>query len=197
MVKVINIDTKTRTIRVENADSDIKTWRTTESGTHFPIKKGESTKEALDKFVEKKRPEAKKESGKSEYEEAKDRYSEAVKQRKKVIEEIYQYTKKTGEENIHLEAQKKRLEKIMVHEANVMTKIEKEEAKARESDLAEKAKKRKEQATKKLAKVEPIATTAEIQKVIGKQQPKKEFDKELWDKAYEAAKKRVKGVKNN
>lgn len=63
MVKVINIDTKTRTIRIDNADSDIKTWRTTESGTHFPIKKGESTKEALDKFVEKKRPEAKKESG--------------------------------------------------------------------------------------------------------------------------------------
>ena len=55
MVKVINIDTKTRTIRVENADSDIKTWRTTESGTHFPIKKGESTKEALDKFVDEKR----------------------------------------------------------------------------------------------------------------------------------------------
>lgn len=56
MVKVINIDTKTRTIRVENAaDGDIKTWRTTESGAHFPIKKGESTKEALDKFVEEKR----------------------------------------------------------------------------------------------------------------------------------------------
>ena len=62
MVKIINIDTKARTIRIDNADSDIKTWRTTESGTHFPIKKGESTKEALDKFVEKKRPEAKKES---------------------------------------------------------------------------------------------------------------------------------------
>ena len=61
MVKIININTKTRTIRVSNADGDIKTWRTTESGTHFPIKKGESTKEALDKFVEKKRPEAKKE----------------------------------------------------------------------------------------------------------------------------------------
>lgn len=65
MVKVINIDTKTRTIRVENAaDGDIKTWRTTETGTHFPIKKGESTKEALDKFVEKKRPEAKKDKKK-------------------------------------------------------------------------------------------------------------------------------------
>jgi hypothetical protein len=63
MVKIINIDTKTRTIRIDNADSDIKTWRTTESGTHFPIKKGESTKEALDKFVGKKRPEAKKKSG--------------------------------------------------------------------------------------------------------------------------------------
>lgn len=59
MVKVINIDTKTRTIRVENAaDGDIKTWRTTESGAHFPIKKGESTKEALDKFVEKKQEES-------------------------------------------------------------------------------------------------------------------------------------------
>lgn len=51
MVKVINIDTKTRTIHVSNADGDIKTWRTTESGTHFPIRKGESTKEALDKFI--------------------------------------------------------------------------------------------------------------------------------------------------
>lgn len=58
MVKVINIDTKTRTIRVENAEGDIKTWRTTESGVHFPIKKGESTKEALDKFVEKKQEES-------------------------------------------------------------------------------------------------------------------------------------------
>ena len=56
MVRIINIDTKTRTIRVSNADGDIKTWRTTESGTHFPIREGESTKEALDKFVEKKRP---------------------------------------------------------------------------------------------------------------------------------------------
>lgn len=54
MVRIINIDTKTRTIRVSNADGDIKTWRTTESGTHFPIREGESTKEALDKFVEKK-----------------------------------------------------------------------------------------------------------------------------------------------
>lgn len=61
MVKVINIDTKTRTIHVSNADGDIKTWRTTESGAHFPIRKGESTKEALDKFVGSKRPEAKKE----------------------------------------------------------------------------------------------------------------------------------------
>lgn len=54
MVKIINIDTKTRTIRISNADGDIKTWRTTESGTHFPIREGESTKEALDKFVESK-----------------------------------------------------------------------------------------------------------------------------------------------
>ena len=62
MVKIINIDTKTKTIHISNADGDIKTWRTTESGTHFPIREGESTKEALDKFVEKKRPEAKKEN---------------------------------------------------------------------------------------------------------------------------------------
>lgn len=61
MVKVINIDTKTKTIHISNADGDIKTWRTTESGTHFPIREGESTKEALDKFVGSKRPEAKKE----------------------------------------------------------------------------------------------------------------------------------------
>lgn len=54
MVKVINIDTVTKTIRIGNADGDIKTWRTTESGTHFPIREGESTKEALDKFLEKK-----------------------------------------------------------------------------------------------------------------------------------------------
>lgn len=58
MVKIINIDTKTKTIRISNADGDIKTWRTTESGTHFPIREGETTKEALDKFVEKKRPES-------------------------------------------------------------------------------------------------------------------------------------------
>lgn len=79
MVKVINIDTKTRTIRVENADSDIKTWRTTESGAHFPIKKGESTKEALDKFVEKKRPEAKKEYDKELWKKA---HAEATKRAK-------------------------------------------------------------------------------------------------------------------
>lgn len=55
MVKVINIDTQTKTIRISNAeDGDIKTWRTTESGTHFPIREGESTKEALDKFVDSK-----------------------------------------------------------------------------------------------------------------------------------------------
>ena len=60
MVKVINIDTKTKTIHISNADGDIKTWRTTESGTHFPIREGESTKEALDKFVGSKRPETKK-----------------------------------------------------------------------------------------------------------------------------------------
>ena len=53
MVRVINIDTKTRTIRVSNADGDIKTWRTTESGTHFPIKEGQSTKEGLQEFLKK------------------------------------------------------------------------------------------------------------------------------------------------
>ena len=63
MAKIINIDTKTRTIRVEN-DGKIKAWRTTESGAHFPIKEGESTKEALDKFVGSKRPEAKKDKKK-------------------------------------------------------------------------------------------------------------------------------------
>ena len=53
MVRIINIDTKTRTIRIENADGDIKTWRTTESGTHFPIKEGQTTKEGLDEFLKK------------------------------------------------------------------------------------------------------------------------------------------------
>lgn len=100
MVKVINIDTKTRTIRVENAaDGDIKTWRTTESGTHFPIKKGESTKEALDKFVEKKRSTstpktagqlkkaaAKLESDPAYHYERADRLSEMIKQREKELD---------------------------------------------------------------------------------------------------------------
>lgn len=54
MVRTINIDTKTRTIRISNEDGNIEAWRTTESGAHFPIKKGESTKQALDRFVEKK-----------------------------------------------------------------------------------------------------------------------------------------------
>ena len=62
MVKIINIDTKTRTIHVSNAEGKNKAWRTTESGAHFPIKEGESTKEALDKFVGSKRPKAKKSS---------------------------------------------------------------------------------------------------------------------------------------
>jgi DNA-binding phage protein len=103
MVKVINIDTKTRTIRVENADGDIKTWRTTESGTHFPIKKGESTKEALDKFVEKKRPEAKKESGSKQdiYGDIKDiDFTKLTDSDIKKIEQLYQKSRATyGDDN--------------------------------------------------------------------------------------------------
>ena len=52
MVRVINIDTKTRTIRVSNEDKDID-WITVK-GTHVPIKKGESKGEAVEKFFEDK-----------------------------------------------------------------------------------------------------------------------------------------------
>ena len=45
MVRIINIDTKTRTIRVSNEDKDID-WITVK-GTHVPIKKGESKGEAI------------------------------------------------------------------------------------------------------------------------------------------------------
>lgn len=115
MVKIINIDTKTRTIRVSNADGDIKAWRTTESGAHFPIKKGESTKEALDKFVEKKRPEAtpktagqlkkaatKLESDPAYHYERADRLSEMIKQREKELDSpnISPTMKKTIERGI-------------------------------------------------------------------------------------------------
>ena len=99
MVKIININTKTRTIHVSNAEGKIKAWRTTESGAHFPIKEGESTKEALDKFVEKKRPGAtpktagqlKKAAEKLEYDpayhyERADRLSEMIKQREKELD---------------------------------------------------------------------------------------------------------------
>ena len=52
MVRIINIDTKTRTIRVSNEDKDID-WITVK-GTHVPIKKGESKGEAVEKFFEEK-----------------------------------------------------------------------------------------------------------------------------------------------
>ena len=52
MVRIINIDTKTRTIRVSNEDKDID-WITVK-GTHVPIKKGESKGEAVEKFFEDK-----------------------------------------------------------------------------------------------------------------------------------------------
>lgn len=61
MVRVINIDTKTKTIKISNEDKI--DWITVK-GTHVPIKEGESTKEAVKKFVGSKRPEAKK--GKSQ-----------------------------------------------------------------------------------------------------------------------------------
>lgn len=58
MAKVIMINTKTRTIRVENADKNID-WITVK-GTHVPIEKGQSKSAAVKSFVEKKRPDAKK-----------------------------------------------------------------------------------------------------------------------------------------
>ena len=54
MAKVIMINTKTRTIRVENADKNID-WITIK-GTHVPIEKGQSKSAAVKSFVEKKRP---------------------------------------------------------------------------------------------------------------------------------------------
>lgn len=53
MAKVIMINTKTRTIRVENADKNID-WITVK-GTHVPIEKGQSKSAAVQKFVESKR----------------------------------------------------------------------------------------------------------------------------------------------
>lgn len=52
MVRIINIDTKNKTIRVSNEDKDID-WITVK-GTHVPIKKGESKGEAVEKFFEDK-----------------------------------------------------------------------------------------------------------------------------------------------
>ena len=52
MVRIINIDTKARTIRISNEDKDID-WITVK-GTHVPIKKGESKGEAVEKFFEDK-----------------------------------------------------------------------------------------------------------------------------------------------
>ena len=204
MVKVINIDTKTRTIRVENAaDGDIKTWRTTESGAHFPIKKGESTKEALDKFVEKKRPEAtpktagqlKKAAAKLEsdpayhYERA-DRLSEMIKQREKELDSpnLTPTAKKAIERGIgdlqlaiskHWDA------------AGKLEKAQKKQQPAKKGNKGNELETMVKAVEKTYGKDSP-----EAQRARGKLQPKKEFDKELWDKAYEAAKKRVKGVKN-
>lgn len=53
MKKVIMINTKTRTVRVENADKNID-WITVK-GTHVPIEKGQSKSSAVKSFVESKR----------------------------------------------------------------------------------------------------------------------------------------------
>lgn len=57
MAKVIMINTKTRTIRVENADKNID-WITVK-GTHVPIEKGQSKSAAVKSFVESKRGDSK------------------------------------------------------------------------------------------------------------------------------------------
>lgn len=259
MVKVINIDTKTRTIRVENAaDGDIKTWRTTESGVHFPIKKGESTKEALDKFVEKKRPEAKKESGLDKdkikahkqgliyYDDYAKQQSEkeekARKAREKALKDkedadFHEWQKsnpskkadvsdiiKSYKEKMAALGPKASIKKTDRVEADAIkefmtrklganrpyddyyqywlngmdkkTRAEFEEiyneSEAREMAFSELA---SDVDHSGLARGEP--TYDELMQWAEKQKAaKKEFDKELWDKAYEAAKKRVKGVKN-
>ncbi len=46
MVRIINIDTKTRTIRVSNGKDDLE-WFTTDTGSHVPLKKGQSKSEAI------------------------------------------------------------------------------------------------------------------------------------------------------
>lgn len=42
-------------LKAMNDGEKVKAWRTTESGAHFPIKEGQSTKEALDAFLKEKR----------------------------------------------------------------------------------------------------------------------------------------------
>lgn len=46
MVRIINIDTKARTIRVSNGKDDLD-WFTTDTGSHVPLKKGQSKAEAI------------------------------------------------------------------------------------------------------------------------------------------------------
>lgn len=46
MVRVINIDTKARTIRVSNGKDDLE-WFTTDTGSHVPLKKGQNKAEAI------------------------------------------------------------------------------------------------------------------------------------------------------
>lgn len=53
MVRVINIDTKNKTIHIENADKDIQ-W-VTSKGVHIPIKPGETKEQAISEFINKKR----------------------------------------------------------------------------------------------------------------------------------------------
>ena len=66
MVRVINIDTKTRTIRVSNGKDDLE-WFTTDTGSHVPLKKGQSKAEAIkEHFGDKK---AKQQPAKQEPEE--------------------------------------------------------------------------------------------------------------------------------
>ena len=46
MVRIINIDTKNKTIRVSNGKDDLE-WFTTDTGSHVPLKKGQSKAEAI------------------------------------------------------------------------------------------------------------------------------------------------------
>ena len=46
MVRIINIDTKNKTIRVSNGDKELE-WFTTDTGSHVPLKKGQSKAEAI------------------------------------------------------------------------------------------------------------------------------------------------------